>query len=426
MLQSTTPIVRNILYVCGITPDAPAPLRPLPPLDSGAPHGNIFRLVEHLAQRSDTQHLHITVLSAISPEQVDRMKETWPAGSLHGDYRWSVIGSHLRSASAVLLKHAPWSAALLRRTLGAHSLQARAYVREVRRLCRQLAPDWVLLDDAPQYIRLFARFVPPERLAFYCRGDMGESRRFLHLPALLLTTNAQLGEWMRQVNPQVARYAIVRNSLPPLFLKSTWAPRRFHMPPPIVLFVGRVTPVKGLHYLVQAFARVHALCPGARLVVVGAEHPGQSNGSHAATDYEREVRRQADALLPGLVEWKGWLPSEALMEEYGRAYAAVYPATWIEGFGMVAAEAMAFGVPVIASNRPGFQSLLGQGGGLLVDDPTDTSALAEAIVRLLQDPALAERLGRQGYEIAREYTVERAAQEFAAAVQAILSTAGGH
>jgi glycosyltransferase involved in cell wall biosynthesis len=87
---------------------------------------------------------------------------------------------------------------------------------------------------------------------------------------------------------------------------------------------------------------------------------------------------------------------------------------------MVALEAMACGVPVVASDQPGFRFLLREGGGILVDDPTDTESLAEAILMLLRDEELACALGRQGQRVARQYTIERSAQDFIATMQRFL------
>jgi glycosyltransferase involved in cell wall biosynthesis len=403
----------DLLYVCGITPEWPASLRPLPPLDSGAPHGNILRLVEYLSAAPGCP-LKLRIVSAASPGQTAEMAARWPEGSLRGEYHWVRLPPAARRWSAWWLAHFPLSSGVLNRLWGAHSLQCQVYLRGVRRLYRRFRPGLVVLDDAPQYIRGLARFVPRRDLVFYCRGDMGSSRRFIHWPGRLLVTNQPLGEWLRQVNPQVRGYAVVPNSLPPEYLSVPWQAERFAQKPRQILFVGRITAVKGLQYLLPAFALLRAQAPDARLVVVGAENPGgRADGSRQATAFEAEMRALAARLLPPeAIDWKGWLPAEALRGLYQGAYLAVYPSTWIEGFGMVALEAMACGTPVIVSNRPGFASLAGQGGGLIVDDPTDIAALAQAMSTVLLDPLLAQTLGAQGYQVARRYAVEQAADCF--------------
>ena len=78
---------------------------------------------------------------------------------------------------------------------------------------------------------------------------------------------------------------------------------------------------------------------------------------------------------------------------------------------MVALEAMRCGTPVVASRRPGFEEVVVHGEtGLLVDDPTDIPALAEAILQVLRDPELARRMGEAGYRRSLEYTPEKAVE----------------
>lgn len=77
---------------------------------------------------------------------------------------------------------------------------------------------------------------------------------------------------------------------------------------------------------------------------------------------------------------------------------------------MVALEAMRCGLPVIVSNRPGFTSLVKDGvNGLVVDEPESPQALAQAMIRLLGEPAFAQQLASRGLETAEQYTPEKAA-----------------
>ncbi len=86
---------------------------------------------------------------------------------------------------------------------------------------------------------------------------------------------------------------------------------------------------------------------------------------------------------------------------------------------MVALEAMACGLPVVASRRPGFEALLGSGGGILVDDPAAVNELAAALIGLLDNRKLAEACGRKGYSVAREFTVERTTRQFVDAIETL-------
>jgi len=231
--------------------------------------------------------------------------------------------------------------------------------------------------------------------------------------------DAPLSEWIHKINPNASTCIVVHDSLPKPFTEAKWTPERFKSKSPTILFVGRIAPEKGLEYLIQAFAQVQSVRPDARLVIVGAEWAGHSSGNINETEYGMKVRAMAEKLRPNSVEWKGWLNTDGLVDEYRSAYMAVYPSTWVEGFGMVASEAMAFGIPVIASKSPGFQAQLEKGGGILIDNPKDIESLAKAILHLLDDPILSEKLGYQGFKLAHEYTVERTAENFINAIKSI-------
>jgi glycosyltransferase involved in cell wall biosynthesis len=409
----------KILYICGIIPEWPTALRPLPPLDSGAPHGNIFRLIEELAASAQGKGFQVKVLSAISPEQVPVIKEKWPYGEYWGDYIWIVIPQIIRRISSAFLNLMPLSSGLLRRTKKADSIQAWYYLRNIRKLFKQFKPDMVILDDAPQFIKGLLTFVPKDKLAFYCRGDMGFSREWLHKTKMVLVTNDNLGRWVLEINPHVQQYFIVRNSLSPEYENLPWRPDRFRRDEKRIIFVGRLEPKKGLEYLIRAFAPVVGKYPAARLVIVGsALKEERANGS--LSDYEKDMRSLAENTLPqGTYRWLGWLNQTQLVKEYQKSYLAIYPSTYVEGFGMVVLEAMACGLPVIASNCPGYASLIAQGGGILVDNPMDIDGLAEALLKLLDDPVLAESLGFQGYRLAKDYTVKQAAKEFLAITEMV-------
>ena len=110
-------------------------------------------------------------------------------------------------------------------------------------------------------------------------------------------------------------------------------------------------------------------------------------------------------------EYTGRLSDQELVTLY-RGAAAYLDASLFEGFGYQALEAMACGAPFVGSSATSIPEVVGDAG--LLADPHDAEALASALVRVLEEPGLADELRRRGLERAREFTWERTAAQLAA------------
>ncbi len=166
-----------------------------------------------------------------------------------------------------------------------------------------------------------------------------------------------------------------------------------------VLFAGRLIQHKGTEYLIRAFASVP---PPARLVISGSG-PEQSRLGSLAERLGLEPR----------VEFKGDFPRAS--ELYPSASVVVVPSIWPEPFGLVGPEAMAHGIPVVASRVGGVPEWLSDGETGFLVEPKDVETLAARINALLADPQLAGRLGRNAHlDAARRFTVERYVDSFTA------------
>ena len=152
-------------------------------------------------------------------------------------------------------------------------------------------------------------------------------------------------------------------------------------PDPCLLCVATLTPRKGHDVLLRALARLKAL-PW-RLTCVGSlERDGAWSAAMA--------RLSRDLGLGGRVRFTGAQEDQALREHYRKADLLVLP-TRYEGYGMVAAEALARGLPVVASRTGALAELVPPQAGILVP-PDDIQALSEALRLILEDPGLRRRL----------------------------------
>ncbi|MEK7371423.1 MAG: glycosyltransferase, partial [candidate division NC10 bacterium] len=173
------------------------------------------------------------------------------------------------------------------------------------------------------------------------------------------------------------------------------AKRWLALPPdPLLLYVGRLQPIKGLETLLDAMT---ALDGAAQLLIVGGDQDEPENG-HA--DYLRE--RVSVLGLRERVSFLGAQPQERLRLFYAAADATVMP-SYYESFGMVALEAMACGSPVIASRVGGLTTTVRDGvTGFLVPEG-DAGALAERVALLLEDRGRRAQLGREAQRGAAEH-----------------------
>lgn len=169
-----------------------------------------------------------------------------------------------------------------------------------------------------------------------------------------------------------------------------------------VLFVGRLAAVKGAPLLLRAFAAVSGDHPEAELAIVG-------DGPDRA-----ELERLAASLgVTARVAFLGYQPQEAVAEELSRSDLLVLP-SFAEGVPVVLMEAMAAGLPVIASRVAGVPELVEDGTSGFVTPPGDLETLIDRLGRLLSDPALRRRMGTAGRaKVEAEFDLEKEVRRLA-------------
>jgi len=165
-----------------------------------------------------------------------------------------------------------------------------------------------------------------------------------------------------------------------------------------VLFVGRPEKRKGLKYLIRAFVGVQRAIPDSRLIVVGAGEFGR---------YEQAVR---NARLRDVV-FRSHVPFEELPRYHHTAHVFCAPNTGFESQGIVLLEAMAAGLPIVASNIDGFAGVLTHGVEGLLVRPEDAQALADALIELLRDPDRSNAMAQRGRERAQYFSWDRVSQQ---------------
>jgi len=167
-----------------------------------------------------------------------------------------------------------------------------------------------------------------------------------------------------------------------------------------ILFVGRLEKRKGLNYLLKAYQRVKGEIPDSRLIIVGP-------GIRLRHKCEKQVRRSGleDVIFTGHVDY------DELPRYYKTADIFCAPATGRESFGIILLEAMAVGKPIVASNVGGYANIVSHGVDGLLVPPKDDKELAQALVSLMIDEPLRQRMGAMGKRKAQDYSWEHLAKK---------------
>ncbi|HEX8208558.1 MAG TPA: glycosyltransferase family 4 protein [Longimicrobium sp.] len=183
-----------------------------------------------------------------------------------------------------------------------------------------------------------------------------------------------------------------------------------------LLFVGQVLPHKGVHTLVEALALVAAE-PGSRVTLTIA--------GDADNPYGHELRRRVRELgLEDAVSFRGRVPRAEIVPLYHEHDVLVFPSVWNEPFGITILEAMACGLPVVATGTGGSGEIVRDGENALVFGPGDAAACARQIGRLMRDEELFERIRRNARDsVERHFTLDRTIAEIEEGLRA--AVAGG-
>ena len=270
-------------------------------------------------------------------------------------------------------------------------------VAAVRALKDSFRPDVVHLNvtDASAFFHLASSTAHPCPSLIAVRVAIPENgagpdtllRRLLTSAAWVTANSRAIHDDLLRVLPELAdRSSVVYNALP-----DPGAPTE---PPagaaPIVLGLGRLVRDKGFDLAVEAFAQVRVRCPGARLALAG------DGPERAALE-----RQAAETGLDGAVEFRGWVAPEAVPSIIAESAVVVVPSRWREAFCLVALEASLLARPVVVTAVGGLPEVVADGETGLVVAKEDAASLAAALARLLDDPALARRLGTEGARRAR-------------------------
>lgn len=174
----------------------------------------------------------------------------------------------------------------------------------------------------------------------------------------------------------------------------------------IVLFAGRIQPLKGVDVAVEAFALVSRELPGSRLVIVGGP-----SGSRGETERKALLAAIHRHRLEDVVTWIPPVPHFALADYY-RAADVLHMPSRSESFGLVAAEAQSCGLPVVAADVGGLRHVIDDGSTGLLVEGWDAPDHARALIKVLADPEMAGTMAQAAVKWSERFSWEATVDRF--------------
>jgi glycosyltransferase involved in cell wall biosynthesis len=322
-----------------------------------------------------------------------------------------------------------------------------SYGLQVARDLRRRGCDIVHMFTFPQFARVIRAYNPDAKIVLHMEDhsltqrDQALLDRHLKGIDLILGCSDYVTAGIRKRFPELAdRCRTVFNGVDlEAFGKTEAGGGRASGSGRRLLYVGRISPEKGLHVLLEAFEVVAPHYADAELTIVGPEAVAPKEfvdpfGSDPKFDdmrsfysrrggYLAHLKRSRSAKSADRVKFVGKDPYKRIRERYQQADVFVVPSLWHEPFGMPAIEAMAAGVALIATRGGAFTEIVDhESTGLLVERG-DAAALANAIIRLLSDDGLRAVMGAAGRDRARElFSWDRIVGQLLGLYEELLST----
>jgi glycosyltransferase involved in cell wall biosynthesis len=217
-------------------------------------------------------------------------------------------------------------------------------------------------------------------------NDFMEASSSKHAFAITAPSHFQANEVTNHRGWRAGRVHVVPNPISATMLKAGLEFERNGGSEPLVLFTGRLAPVKGIETLLAAAKLVHDRKPGITFVLAG---PWQM--PHPPQHYGLEIKRKS----ANGVQWVGAQDQSELIAWYKRASLFVMP-SYYESFGISVVEAMAFGLPVVCARAGGIPETVDEGVTGVLLEPGNPSQLADMILQLFADSQRRGSLGRAG------------------------------
>jgi glycosyltransferase involved in cell wall biosynthesis len=274
----------------------------------------------------------------------------------------------------------------------------------------------LFLANAPAALKLARRLRPKTMICLWAHNELfrtygdAEVRRVVAAADRVIGCSRFIADALARRLPsdQAAKVRVVHNGVNTDQFQPPPAPPRNSMP--VILFVGRIQPLKGPDLLIRAAVKLAAENVPFLLRIVGS---GNFSSADPLTPFEQELRDLAGP-ISDRVRFQPFASRADIPAIYQSADINVVPSNWDEPFGLTVLEGMACGLPSVVSRRGGIPEAAADAA--LYFDPPDIDGLADALRTLLNDASLRAEWGRKARNRAMEMTWDHSYQQLLAAI----------
>jgi len=303
-----------------------------------------------------------------------------------------------------------------KRPLFASSLYYLTYILQVAKQLRVEKCDIVHLHNFSQFVPIIRAFNPKIKIVLHmhCEWltqlDRTMIERRLRKTDLIIGCSEYITEKIRCSFPKFAeRCQVLYNGVDVnQFVSKNGKHAKKKNSAKQLLYVGRISPEKGLHVLLDAFKKVVSHYPQTQLTIVGpqgsapiefivalSDNPRVSDlASFYRENYISHLQKKLPSFVAGQVFFTGFVTRRQLINHYQNADVFIFPSVWDEPFGMPPVESMATGVPVVATRVGGIKEIVEEEKTGILVEPSDASALSEAILHLFSHENLRKKMGK--------------------------------
>lgn len=339
----------------------------LPPVKGAA----VEQWIEAVAHRM--RHYEPYLVSVPHPSRPDREFD----GHVH--YQRIRMGAVYKRLFRKLTRLDPWS-----------------YIDRVMRYARSIQPDIVHVHNAPQFVDALGAGLPQARIVLHMHNEKNDPVR--HPVAALIGCSTYIRNWYEARGMPARRFAVLDNGVDLAAHAEVRRPqavqamRQRHAIPPgrfVVMYVGRISPEKGPDLAVETLRQ---LDPDRYHLVMVGEWPQGDPLRSERVRFASGLRRQLAGLSRTIIDG---VPPERMPELYALGDLLLIPSRFDEPFSMVAIEAMAAGLPVLALGKGGMPEYMVNGiNALLLPATAGPAELARAVEGAATRPALLVALAK--------------------------------